>query len=79
MTKQKNILKLELFNTIFILISGVILHFTYEWSNNNQLIGTFSAINESTWEHLKLLFFPMFITTILVISIQKILFLIIYV
>lgn len=65
MKKQKNIFKIELFNTIFALIFGVVLHFTYEWSNNNQLIGTFSAINESTWEHLKLLFFPMVITTII--------------
>ena len=65
MTKQKNILKLELFNTIFILTTGVLFHFTYEWSHNNQLIGAFTAINESTWEHLKLLFFPMFLTTII--------------
>lgn len=65
MKKQKNILKLEIFNTLFIIIFGVLLHFTYEWSNNNQLIGTFSAINESTWEHLKILFFPMLITTII--------------
>ncbi len=65
MSTQKKIFKLELFNTLFILITGVILHFLYEWSNNNPFIGTFSAINESTWEHLKLLFFPMFITTII--------------
>ena len=65
MTDKKSILKLEIFNTLFILIAGVLLHFTYEWSGNNQLIGVFSAINESTWEHLKILFFPMFITTII--------------
>ena len=58
------LLKFEIFNTIFILILGSILHFTFEWSGNNVLVGTFSAVNESTWEHLKLIFFPMTITSI---------------
>lgn len=49
---------------LFTLILGTLLHFTYEWSGNNQFVGTFSAINESTWEHLKLLFFPMLIFAI---------------
>ena len=45
--------------TILVLISGALLHFTYEWSGNNPLVGAFSAVNESTWEHLKLSFYPM--------------------
>lgn len=65
MLKKDSILKFEILSTIFIIILGVILHFTYEWSNNNYFVGTFSAVNESTWEHLKLVFFPMLITTIL--------------
>ena len=52
----------EIFSTIIILILGIILHFTYEWSGYNLLIGTFSAINESIWEHLQLIFFPMILT-----------------
>ena len=56
--------KFKILSTFFIIILGTILHFTYEWSNNNQIVGAFSAVNESTWEHLKLLFFPMLITTI---------------
>ena len=50
---------------LFISILGVLLHFTYEWSGNNPIVGLFSATNESTWEHLKLLFFPMLILTML--------------
>ena len=46
------------------MIVGTLLHFTYEWSGNNQIVGIFSAINESTWEHLKLIFFPMLIFAI---------------
>lgn len=41
------------------------MHFTYQWSNKNPFVGAFSSINESTWEHLKLLFFPMLITIII--------------
>lgn len=37
---------------------GVLLHFVYEWSDYNKIVGFFSAVNESVWEHLKLLFIP---------------------
>lgn len=62
MFNQKSILKFELISTIFIMISGVILHFVYEWSGNNVFIEIISPVNESVWEHLKLLFFPITIT-----------------
>lgn len=65
MKNQSKILKFEIFSIISIFILGTLLHFTFEWSNQNALIGNFSAVNESTWEHLKLLFFPMLITTII--------------
>lgn len=44
-----------------VLICGTLLHFTYQWSGENRIIGLFSAVNESTWEHMKLLFFPSFV------------------
>ena len=49
---------------LFVAILGVLLHFTYEWSGKNTFVGFFSSVNESTWEHLKLLFFPMLLLTI---------------
>ena len=57
-------LKTNLFRFIFISVLGVLLHFTYEWSGDNAVVGLFSAVNESTWEHLKLLFFPFLLLTI---------------
>lgn len=63
-TKSK-LLKYEIFSMIFLFIFGTLLHFTFEFFNHMPLVGTFSAVNESTWEHLKLLFFPMLITTII--------------
>ena len=65
MPKKSSILKFEIISTIFIMIVGTLLHFTFGWSNNNPLVGTFSAVNESTWEHLKLAFFPMLIIGII--------------
>ena len=55
----------QIFSTIFVCILGTLLHFTYELSGGNSIIASFSAVNESVWEHLKLLFFPMLLTTII--------------
>ena len=63
--KRKDIFLFEIISTIFIIFLGFILHFLYEWTNNNIIVASFSAINESTWEHLKILFFPMLITIII--------------
>lgn len=43
---------------IFVLITGTISHFIYEWSGNNPILGFFFPVNESVWEHMKLCFFP---------------------
>lgn len=38
---------------------GVILHFTHRSRTGSLMLHLFSAVNESTWEHLKLAFIPM--------------------
>ncbi len=50
---------------LFTGIAGTLLHFLYDWSNQNIFIASFSAVNESIWEHMKLLFVPMFIFAVL--------------
>lgn len=67
----KTIYRFALFCVIFEIILGNILHFTYDWSNKNALVGAFSAVNESTWEHLKLAFFPMLISTLIGLKLFK--------
>ena len=42
---------------------GTILHFLYDWTGNVG-VAAFSAVNESTWEHMKLVFFPSFLFAI---------------
>lgn len=49
---------------LFVVLLGVFLHFAYELSGENPIIGLFALVNESVWEHLKLLFFPMLVLTI---------------
>ena len=44
---------------------GTLLHFLYDLTNKSIFAAPFSGINESTWEHMKLLFFPMFIFSLL--------------
>ena len=65
MKKKNSILIFEIISTIFLMVLGTLLHFTYKWSGNNAIVGIFSPINESIWEHLKLMFFPMLITIII--------------
>ena len=40
-------------------LGGTLLHFLYDWLGEAVWIAPFSGVNESTWEHMKLLFFPM--------------------
>lgn len=57
--------KYQIISAIFVCIVGTLLHFTYEFFGEDIFIASFSAVNESVWEHLKLLFFPMLLTTII--------------
>jgi multisubunit Na+/H+ antiporter MnhF subunit len=58
MDKRRHIFFYELAGIVFIIVFGSILHFTFEWSGNQAIVGVFSAVNESVWEHLKLGFWP---------------------
>ncbi len=46
---------------IFVSLLGTLLHFAYNFTGKNAIVGLFVATNESTWEHMKLLFFPMYL------------------
>ena len=45
-------------------LGGTLLHFLYDWVGGALLAAPFSSVNESTWEHMKLLFWPTFIFAI---------------
>lgn len=37
---------------------GTLAHFLYDISGKNRVIGLFTAVNESTWEHIKIAITP---------------------
>ena len=55
---NKNILEWEVAGILFILFIGSGLHFAFEMSNYSYPIAAFAAVNESIWEHLKMVFWP---------------------
>ena len=46
-------------------LGGTLLHFLYGWLGKAAWIAPFSGVNESTWEHMKLLFWPMLIFAVI--------------
>jgi len=54
----------QLVGFTFVSLFGTVLHFLYEWLEGALWIAPFSGVNESTWEHMKLLFVPMLIFAI---------------
>ena len=48
----------QLVGFAFTSVFGTLLHFLYEWTGS-KFAALFSGVNESTWEHMKLIFFPM--------------------
>ena len=55
---RKRLFYWELAGFLFTAALGTLLHFVYDWCGGSALAAAFSAVNESTWEHMKLLFFP---------------------
>jgi hypothetical protein len=61
---KRNIFFWELWGFAVTSLGGTLLHFLYDWLGEAVWIAPFSSVNESTWEHMKLLFWPMFIYAI---------------
>lgn len=57
--RNKTLCISTLIGVILVSIVGTLFHFVYNWSNNNFIVGVFAPVNESTWEHMKLLYFPL--------------------
>lgn len=53
--------KIFIIGTIFICLVGTLLHFLYEMTSHNKIISLFAAVNESTWEHIKIALSPYFL------------------
>ncbi|MDZ5253734.1 DUF6512 family protein [Clostridium sp. LIBA-8841] len=49
--------------TLFVI--GTIMHFAYDLSKNNPIVGLFAAVNESIWEHSKMVLIPVILWWVL--------------
>ena len=58
LSEKRTVFLYEFAGMFFIIILGSMLHFTFELSRNQAVVGVFSAVNESVWEHLKIAFWP---------------------
>jgi hypothetical protein len=55
---MNNIKLWQIIGAVFTLISGTLLHFVYGWFDGDAW-ALFGSVNESVWEHQKLVFWPM--------------------
>ena len=61
----------EVIGLLVTLALGNLLHFVYEWSGDSPLTAPIAAVNESTWEHMKLLAVPWILWTAVTILIER--------
>ena len=62
---KKSMFYWQVIGAVFTIVLGVFLHFLFDMTNRNVIAALFSAVNESIWEHMKLLFYPMFLFAII--------------
>ena len=62
---KRNLSLWSIIGFTFTSVCGVLLHFIYDWSGKSKIAALFSGVNESVWEHIKLLFFPLLIFAII--------------
>lgn len=55
----------ELAGLVWTLAAGNTLHFVYDWTGHSTAAALFAAVNESTWEHMKLLAVPYILFSLL--------------
>lgn len=68
---KKHILICTIVCALFVAVLGTLGHFFYEWSGYNPYVGLFFPVNESTWEHMKLFFFPALICYIVLCFLSR--------
>jgi len=56
---KRKLLSLEILGALFVIVIGSVFHFVFEWSNQWLPLGAIAPVNESVWEHLKLVFWPL--------------------
>ena len=58
----------KLIGFLFVSVMGTFLHFFYEIAGGSIAAALISAVNESIWEHMKLVFYPMLLYSLVEIA-----------
>jgi len=61
MVTDHKLIRLIAIGAVFMALAGSALHFVYDWSSHNAVVGLLAPVNESIWEHAKLVFLPPFL------------------
>ena len=61
----------ETVGLLVVLAAGNLLHFIYDWTGQSPIAAPLAAVNESTWEHMKLLAGPWLVWTIVTIVVNR--------
>lgn len=56
--------QIVIIESIAVTVIGSLFHFVYNFSGRNKFVAFFAAVNESTWEHIKLVLTGLFICTL---------------
>ena len=62
--RGRNWQKWEFVGLLVTIAAGNLLHFVYDWTGGSSVAAVFSAVNESVWEHMKLLAVPWVLWTV---------------
>ena len=65
---MKHLKHYTIIGILFVSVTGTLSHFLYDWSGHHPIVGLFTPVNESVWEHMKLLFFPMLLYAAIMIG-----------
>lgn len=69
--KHRSREKWEIVGLFFTIAAGNLLHFVYDWSGESLIAAAVSGINESTWEHMKLLAVPWLVWTVVELAVLR--------
>lgn len=56
---KRSVARWQVAGFLFTAVLGTVLHFVFDWTGGSVVAALVSAVNESIWEHLKLLYYPM--------------------
>ena len=62
---KQTIFRWQLGGFLFTSVFGTFLHFLFDLTGGSAAAALFSAVNESIWEHIKLIYYPMLLVSLL--------------